>query len=469
MMPAFKINKIFPKERLQNQITRFIENKLNFESVATYYQLANIFNLHNCAAISLKYIERCFTMVVESQSFSHLRFNLVEKILSSSELDITSEFQVLQAANTWIEYNYDERSKYAKELLLKVRLPLLSHHALRKVLNKPDNELYSYVFQRNKECRVIAKKILHNRENFYQNKSVKNYETRYCSQRKYNILIWESVDQNRNRNNERNIIQIDGENLKTIKSLTHLPKGSECCWMISIKHTLYLFFHSPYNNKKHVYKYSFITNAWKKLTTIHSNRDLISVCGFMDKAFLVGGRDKIGEACSSCIEFNTTNSKTNYIKSMNEARMSPATAVFEGRVVVSGGCVDVGGLAYNTVEAYDHVANMWSHMPDMIYGKYGHSLVAVRNKLFAFEGILHGQNEVFDSFSRKFSILKLPSSLNEYVLRTKCVSIGSNILIFKNNSATVTAFDFSKDEWTEEPCQVTKNIRVLYSLRLPKV
>ena len=49
---------------------------------------------------------------------------------------------------------------------------------------------------------------------------------------------------------------------------------------------------------------------------------------------------------------------------MNEAKIKAATAVFEGRVVVSGGYNDNEGLL-NSVEAYDHIDYSWKYMPNM--------------------------------------------------------------------------------------------------------
>ena len=84
----------------------------------------------------LRYTERCFPIVIETKNFFHLDFNLVVKILASSELNIHSEVEVLNAAINWLKHNIEERNKYAKQLLLKVRLPLLSEHALKYVLDK---------------------------------------------------------------------------------------------------------------------------------------------------------------------------------------------------------------------------------------------------------------------------------------------------------------------------------------------
>ena len=102
-----------------------MQDKISVENAATFYTLAKLFNLLSANKFSLNYIERCFPMVVETKNFIHLDFSLVAKILASSELNIHTEVEIFNAAFTWLKHNIEERSKYAKQLLLKVRLSLL--------------------------------------------------------------------------------------------------------------------------------------------------------------------------------------------------------------------------------------------------------------------------------------------------------------------------------------------------------
>ena len=189
----------------------------------------------------------------------------------------------------------------------------------------------------------------------------------------------------------------------------------------------------------------------------------------MDNIFIMGGRDRNFVDSKSCLVLNTNNYRLNYNKTMNRARQIPASTVFEGRVVVSGGLVNNNDDS-NTVEVYDHVANIWSYMPNMIYSRSHHSLVAVRNKLYVFGGFSK-TCEVFDSSSNKFSILKTPSSLPDmgvYMLRG-AVSVGKNILIFMRNSRTLVYFDFEKSDWSEKPFDVTKEFQFDWFLKIPKM
>ena len=58
--------------------------------------------------LSKLFIERCFQTVADTQKFSHSNFSLVAKILASSELNLHSEVEVFDAANSWLKHNSEE-------------------------------------------------------------------------------------------------------------------------------------------------------------------------------------------------------------------------------------------------------------------------------------------------------------------------------------------------------------------------
>ena len=108
-----------------------IKERINVQNVATYYQIAKYFNFTELSKLALRYIERCFTVVCETHNFLELDYTLFAKVLGSSNLRLDSELEALKAADGWVSYNYDERWKFAKDLLLKIRLHLLSDRALK--------------------------------------------------------------------------------------------------------------------------------------------------------------------------------------------------------------------------------------------------------------------------------------------------------------------------------------------------
>ena len=99
----------------------------------------------------------------------------------------------------------------------------------------------------------------------------------------------------------------------------------------------------------------------------------------------------------------------------------------------------------------------------MIEGRYRHSSVAIRNKLFIFGsyvGKVSKSCEVFDSSCKKFVMLKLfPSTLTfdlSFAANTT-FSIGNKIVIISYNSSTALCYDVEKDEWSKEIFNLTKD------------
>ena len=99
-------------------------------------------------------------------------------------------------------------------------------------------------------------------------------------------------------------------------------------------------------------------------------------------------------------------------------------------------------------------------MPSMINSYYLHSLVSVKNNLF----VMDDENcEVFDNVCKKFVALK-----SSYILNwNKAMSIGNKIVIFQHNGSSVVCYDVDKDEWSEESCEVTKNLEAFTSVKIP--
>ena len=154
---------------------------------------------------------------------------------------------------------------------------------------------------------------------------------------------------------------------------------------------------------------------------------------------MIGGLNSaINTVFSDFLAFDTRESewiKGSEVASMTVERAQPACTSFQGRIVVSGGFNLRRDPDYRnkSVEAYDHASNSWSHMPDMIAPRVGHSLVSVKNKLF----VVGGETktfEVFDARSNNFINIKQPPKSFKFDLDKpefhNAVSIGSRVVVF---------------------------------------
>ena len=399
-------------------------------------------------------------MVVDTPNFVELNYSLVAKILGSSDLHVDSEIEVLFAGNKWLSKNFDERRKSGKDLLLKVRLPLLSDPALNSVLNKSLS-----LFEIN-ECVAVIKEVLGKNESIFQNKSNSYYINRYCNQKMFNILICGGIA-NKHRDIANKVTQIDGSNLKNTKFLASMMTARKTKFhTFSIKGEVYVIGgHGDDVWWLGIEKYSLANGTWNKVSDIFDDRYDYCVCAFMSSLFMIGGcylrRGGRYTRISSCLEFDTRNFSWKEVAGLHEARRLAACAVFEENIVVCGGEGD-GFDELNTAELFDVVSKECSSMPSMVNHMEDHCLVVVKNKLFAI-GKASNVCEVYDSKCQQFVVINSPA----YAIFHRATSVGNKVVITQEETNSIIYYDVDKHEWSEVPCEVTNNLSDFSCVKVP--
>ena len=447
-------------------LSKYIKKKINVNNVNTFYKVAKTNNLSSLAESSLKYIEHQFPMVVKKQNFLNSDFSFVSKILGSSELNIHSEVEVFIAASAWLKHNSAERSKFAKRLLLKIRLALLSEPALTYLLGCDSP------FTQINECVKVLKEALCCKKHLAQNNAGNCCTRRYCTQNEFNLLICGGIN-SRLRAEECKVVRstkkIEGGNFKKVKALAPMNKGRCSFEAVCLKGDVYVFGgrNNDYNFVKTVEKYSLSANKWSVVARLPDGRDKFCACAFMDKIFIIGAyyEENNHETTASCLQFDTTQ-KTwtgdswKEVCGMNGARHYAACAVFRGSVVAAGG---INYRRLNTVESYDVFGDSWTPMPGMITGKCYHTLVAAKDKLFVVDC---GNCEVFDNVCKRFVAFKSPYNIQI----NQAVSVGNKIVIIKvtnSHEYLSVCYDLDKDEWSEESCVVADDFDCFSTVKLP--
>ena len=439
----------------KNVISDSMKEKIDKHNVHTFYSLAKLYKLASTSETSLAYIERCFPIVVEEPNFLHLDIDTVVRILDSSELNIHSEVEVFNAAINWLEHDIEERSKYAKQLLLKVRLALLSEHAFEHI-----SDCKSLVCKNIELCKTL-KEVLLNQKTLFLASTDKYITSRYCSQNKFNVLI--CGGRNEQSLVVRNVHQVDGSTLNYVNDISEMKIERINFEAVSLKGEVYVF--GGYKNRngnviQSVEKYSLLTNTWNKVAHMFDKLEGFCACAFMDKIFILGAfYEKGDKVTSSCFYFDIRQNCFIKVSKMIHARMSAACVVFQGNIVVSGGMNYYNDL--NSVESYDVFANKWSLMPSTINSHRCHSLVVVKDKLFVI-GDERNRFEVFDNVCKKFVSLKHP-----FIDYSKSVAIGNRIIVFKYVISTLLCYDVDKDEWSEESFELTEDLDGFSCAKLP--
>ena len=443
-------------KNIDTKLIEYIEDKITIQNVFNIYQLTGLFRLQCLYKYTYNYLERCFTMLAQTPNFLNLEYSTVAKLLKSSSLHITSELEVYNAANEWLTYKFNERSKFVKDILLKVRFHSLSDFSLESLLkNKSSLTCID-------DCFRLIKQALESKKQFIQTTSKVTYTNRFCNQDKFNILFC-GGNNIKSRTTVKNVYKVDGSCLKTVKVLPSMIKERRFAEAVCVKGNVYIFSgrDSSYESIMSVEKYSPATKAWSTVTDMHDKRIYFCTCGFMNHIFVIGGKNIT--RTRSCLQFDAEYYNWKEVSGMNEARSSAACVVFEEKIIVAGG-FNITDNKLRTVESYDAKADEWSPMPNMITVKSNHKLISVKSKLYVI-GWGKDNCEVFDKTCKKFvSLTPLPKN---YLHFTSVVSIGSKIFVFKDNAPFTVCYDVDADEWIEQACDVTKYLQHFTCVKVP--
>ena len=461
-----KLNKLSFNENVSIIASTAIKEKLQVKNAASVYHFSNLFRLQSLHKTTLRYIECCFTAVGDTESLLELEYKFISKILKSSELSITSEIEVLQFVDRWLNHNIEERSKYAKDLLLKVRVSLLSKDTIRH-LSKDVTFLKSLDIYTK-----FLNEVLDCNENYLFNASSTNHCSRYCNHKMFKVLVCGGFNSETSVTCS-NVTCIDFNRLGVAGGNISMTMERVLPKIVYIKGDLYVF--GGWKNKKDyvdimtnynlimsVEKYSLASKTWMQVAEMFDKRYdfLNSACAFMDKIYIFGGlKDRV--CCKSCLQFDTKDHSWKEVAEMNDARSGAACVVFEERIVVSGGWSDADrGLS--TVESYDVLPNRWSSMPNMNFRNDRPKSVVVKNKLF----ILASRDnccEVFDNICKKFVYIKSPC----IPLCSQATSIGSKIVFIHNRRKNISFYDVEKRKWSEKTYEVIKDLQNFSCVKVP--
>ena len=198
-----------------------LQNECKHKLVILFYQLSSVYSLIGFRKEALNYINYWFTIVTKTENFQQLDFNSVNQIMSSTELNISSELEVFKASDFWLSCESFDRSKYATKLFLKTRFLLLSDYVTKSLLEQ--NKDSNISFHKSKECLVLIEEVLKNKEEFYRNKSTIYYTNRYFKSSKYNITCGGFNPYSFKR--DMSIYNFVADNLKKFKKYT---PGKKC-------------------------------------------------------------------------------------------------------------------------------------------------------------------------------------------------------------------------------------------------
>ena len=440
-IPFSRVKRIKPAKNKQSII--------NVQNAALFYRIANIIRNSLLAKHCSLYIDRTFTMFADSKNFLQLDLASVAKILSSSGLSVTSEIEVFNAADAWAASNGEFAAEY---LLLKVRLPLLSKHALRHLSTKRSS------FSGNASCVEAFKDVL-------QNKKMKRCANRHCDQRSFDIVVCGAVQRRVQGTIDEPVRKINADDMTLGEDLPRMAEARKNCQAVCVRNEIFVFGgrSAMFEIVPSVERFS--SGRWEKVAEMQKGHGNFCACSLMGNVYVIGGDGANDDLYDCCLEFDVGSAQWKRLARMREEREFAACAVFRGKIVVSGGRY---AEELDTVEEYDHVCDEWTRLPSMVHCKMEHKMAAVRDKLFVvgpYDMLERGCIEVFDG--EKFALVKRPPIAFEYMLSllNDAMLVANELVLFGNESPedkvqkTVTLiYNVDRNEWYEKSYTFLKGL-----------
>ncbi|XP_063430646.1 kelch-like protein 18 [Mytilus trossulus] len=371
-----------------------------------------------------KYLQKHFKEIMKSEEFFNLSLTDVLEIITRDELNIDSEEQVFEAVINWVKQNTEERCKALPELMVKVRLPLLTPHYLS------DRVATEELIKNSLQCRDLLDEakdyhLMPERRTLLQTFKTRPrccsdipgiiYAVGGLTSSGYSMNLVECYDPIVNRwtvvepmTTIRSRVAVsvhigclyaiggyDGEDrLNTVE----VYKPSNKTWKTVCKMHCKRSAHGATSLGKHVYAcggydgvsslrtveiYDPDADSWTMVASMLKHRSAAGVACLDGEIFACGGHD--GLSIFDSVEcYNPSTNTWRYIPNMLTKRCRLGVATLNGKLYVAGGYD--GSIFLNSVECYDPLKNEWAYVKPLQIRRSRVAMVASYGKLFAIGG-----------------------------------------------------------------------------------
>ena len=274
-----------------------------------------------------QFSEDHFLEVIKNQEFLLLPAPELVKLLSSDDLNVSSEELVFQSLISWINFDLPNRRSSAAKLLGCVRLPLLPpQYIADNIENQP-------VLKDDPECHHLILEAM-----------------------KYHLLP---------------------ERRSLLQSARTCPRKATVGYLYAVGGM------DSSKGATSIEKYDPRTNTWHQVASMNARRLQFGVAVVEGKLFVVGGRDGL-KTLNTVESYDPTSRTWSLVPPMMTHRHGLGVSVLGGPLYAVGGH---DGWSYlNTVERFDPSTRSWSHVAPMTNQRSTCGVAVLHNKLYAVGG-----------------------------------------------------------------------------------
>jgi len=400
--------------------------------------------------------------VIKNQEFLLMPASELVKLLSSDELNVSSEEEVYQALLSWINFDLANRRKSAAKLLGCVRLPLLSpqyiaDHIENQPVLKDDPDCHHLILEAMKYHLLPERRSLLQSTRTCPRKATVGYlyavggmdsNKGATSIERYDprTNTWHQFASMNARRLQFGVAVVEGklfvvggrDGLKTLNTVECYDPLSRM-WnavtpMITHRHGLGVSVlggplyavggHDGWSYLNTVERFDPSTRTWSHVASMTNQRSTCGVTVLHDKLYAVGGRD--GSACLRSVEcydphtnkWSPHTNKWSSVANMCKRRGGVAVGVLNGLLYAVGGH-DAPAVSnpqqsrFTCMERYDPLTDTWTMVANLSIGRDAIGVCVLGQKLFAVGGYDGaGYLSLVEAYDSKENVWKEVASLN---------------------------------------------------------
>ena len=417
--------------RLKDTACEFMELHTTASNCIYNYLFGEKYECKKLKSYARELIKKNFGTVARSKEFLTLGVDHVKDLISTDDIVIQAEEDILEYILEWIGGNQQEREQYFAELFRHVRLSSISQqHFYLKLVH--DELIHS-----NLECRKTVMEELSRRAKL-TGQDILPQKPRKCLQTHEDVILtcggmfpgglvrnttlcyvpadktWYQLAPMLSRRYRHGFAACQGSfyaiggeegdsihcSVERYDSCTNtwsyvqpLNKGVKLIGAATLQGLLYVVGGIECGEEHErrrcdaVQRYDPTTNSWTLAAPLSSRRS--SVCLVTDEHFLysIGGLAD-HDFLSSLERYDPRLNTWAPLASMNEKRGCAAGVSLRKKIYVFGGTVDAfTGYASLSCEVYDITLNEWHLIPSMQVRRFHASAVLLRDQIYVFGGV----------------------------------------------------------------------------------
>ena len=469
--------KLFQLELLQKVCCDYFMNQLCTSNCVGIWKYARTYNDCFLEKSAWDYLTAHFMELIGHEEFLSLESSNLRTILSSDELELSSEMDSYSAVMIWLQHDLSSRKKDILSLISCVRFPLLSLSSLNSLLSKDviltsDRKLKDVLIQAKNAQRLRSTKSRQrsthafHKTNLTPRKSKRNLSV-IGGYSGHFVKICESYD--------------DTTDHWEINEYLELSPCEHVHWIGVIGYRIYTIGGNSLTNinlivskfipyASNLLQTSALSKEWECEATLPSDCSSMQFCT-MDECIYGCGQTLLeGALVYGIIRYDPGSGNLEYLTTLPTPRVSISFLAYDGTLFLIGGMNPNTSAVLTLFEGYNPNSNTWQSYPSLKIGRYHLGTAALDGHIYAFGGIGDSEGEIntqlksvefFSLNSRQWSSVKpLPSAraaMASCTWREKIYCIGGETA---EDVHTRDVFSFSPvDEvWVE--CKPLKHSRI---------